>query len=424
MGRIVLACGILTLVPGQICRGELVTPRDLELNQLLQQTNQLEQESLLSERSARLNILRRRYTEIMERNTWALQSEIKNTSGFNDNQGVFSGFSGSLQGVFQFAENWQVNSAWLLAHQLKNRNPIQRSTALQTINLENLMISFGKQRSVEANLGIRPDPALISGESTQPQLTEIAIRLHPLTQNISPQSQKYIFEIAHGWTSLRPPTPSPTERQQIQRTRPQIKFHLRKPKFEVDGQAALEWYTDRDALLGKIAAQRPHAESETLSSDESKWRLFALAAETRLRPNEDHTDTVRFERTSNSIGKNATPAWSLLNQFGQKYHFENGRLEVNFSLQFFQIPAGSVPPARLPLEISPATRGRIFRAGAAWLPAQAPQHQLSFEISQKSEHSLSTPVRLGCATSVSNESQSCRLAWITLGWSLIIAPNL
>ena len=402
----------------------LQTQRDRELNEILSQTTDAASQPLLSERNAQLNILKREYLDRLNRPDWAGELFISNNTGWGSSKNFFSGISGIFRDVLQFSENLQSQSAWSFSGTQKSLVPVQFRTNSDLPTLDHLHVSYGKMRSIEVAIGLPEENALLFAGPARSIFSGITVTLHPLEQKLSPTTTQYSFQLEHGWASLLAAPNDGPSRRKLQRTRPRFQLQWKYPSIDLKTFAALEWYSDSDGILGQITSHRPNALAEIRNSAERRWRLFQANAEIRFSPFADGTATLIFERVSNTIGSSSSPAWSLSSSLESQFLKSGNTFTGQLGAISFRSPGGSIPPQRLPLEVTPGSEGIFLNAGARVSFAQLRNHEFHLKINSLTEWQSEGDASLHCDMWQQTETQKCSFHWLSLAWSLKLPTNL
>lgn len=402
----------------------LQTSRDQELLEILARTTDTSNLQFLTERNAQINDLRRQYFEKFLRPDWVTEFSVVNTSGLTPNSDTFSGLQANFRSAMQFKGDWQLNSEWSLLTLQKGLPPTQITSDSDLPTLELLEMSYGKMRSIELGLGLPEDHSLLHHSKARSIFSGLSIKLHPLEQKLTPTSPHYSFEFQHGWVNLLSPIEVGPGRTKLQRTRPRFRFQWSPGQTAFAIASALEWYSDSDGALGRIIGRRPNALAEIENSSESRWRLFHFDAQAQYLPNDDNSLTFSFQRVSNTLGMTSTPAWSLATRFEKIFSWSLGVLRPALGFNAFQIPAGSVPPLRLPLEFTPGTQGTLAQLEFTLNPYPFLNSEFQLGAHVLSEQKLEGTRNLRCSLWTGNSAQTCSVGWITLAWSLKLPTNL
>lgn len=418
----------LSLWPAQISAGELRTDRDEKLLRLLREAATENTSLMLAEKNARMTALSRQYRAVLEQPDFVATTNLS-AGQFFDSSGHMAKSAGlRIDGIFQFAGNWQSEFAWLSTHNFGNPAGIDRQTQSEIPSLNHLSLSYGRNRSVEGKAGLLNDRPILRGRPPQPVFSSVALIIHPLSQATDPSATVVQFELEHGWNTFRTDAKKDSSHGQIQRTRPRLSIAKEYENWRSSGTLAQEWYSDSSGVLGQVLAQRKKvaAQKTLLSADaERRWRLFSFELESSLRGPADTTLAATLQRASNSIGKSTRPAWSATLSGEKLVQLKNGILTTAANLQFFESPSGSLPQARLPMEINPGSKGQVAELQISWQP-----NMLKKETISVSAGFIQEVVRddLGwdhCGRLITAATtNACRSGWVTLAWSLKLPTNL
>lgn len=402
----------------------LQTQRDRELEQILSETSDATSHPLLSERNAQLNILKRAYLDRLNRPDWAGELFISNNAGWGSSKKFFNGMSGIFRNVLQFSENLQLQSAWSFSGAEKGLVPVQFRADSDLPTLDHLLVSYGKMRSIEVAIGLPEENAILFAGAARSIFSGITMTLHPLEQKLFPSATQYSFQLEHGWASLLAAPNDGPSRRKLQRTRPRFQLQWKFPSIELKTFAALEWYSDSEGILGQLTSHRPNALAEIRNSAERRWRLLQANAEVRFSPLADLTAVVIFERVSNTIGSSSSPAWSLSSSLERQFLQSGNTFTAQLGVVPFRSPGGSIPPQRLPLEVTPGSQGIFLNAGARAAFAQLSNHEFHLKINSLTERQSQRAANLHCTIWQQTETQKCSFYWLSLAWSLKLPTNL
>ncbi|MBM3381364.1 MAG: hypothetical protein FJY29_02880 [Betaproteobacteria bacterium] len=401
----------------------LETRRDRELQDILALTREASKQTFLTERSSQLNQLRRDYFERLARPDWAAAMRLTGQAGSAATDKTFAGLTAHLNTLFQFSENWQVQSSWLLSQEFKRFAPLQYRAASELPRLESAWLTYGKMRSVSLSAGLPAESSLLIESNTRSLFSGISVAIHPLEQKLTPDALQSAFELEHGWSSLQDEPRNGAERIEIQRTRPRLKLNWKLPGLEISIASGLEWYTDQQGKLRQLTGNRPDATEESKSSSESKWRLFSLQSQMRWQSPESAA-TLRFERVSNTLGANSTPAWSGALGGDIQILQNEGVLTGHYGATYYRSPAGALPAFRLPLEVNPGTQGVLMTVGASYFFSYNPSSTYALGLVRNLKRPLSQENWTTCSKGRQNTPDTCRVDWMTLAWSLKLPTNL
>lgn len=410
----------------------LKTGRDMRMENILQESGLENQSLLLAERSARLSALRNQYRDAFERPDLAAYLAVKSISSFDSQKRNASGLSAELHGLLQFGGDWQSQFGWYYAQSLSLTPSALRRTSAELPELNYAVLSYGRDRSVETRVGLLPDIPLLSGTSPQPLFSGISVALHPVSQKLSTNEPQVLFEIEHAWSHLFHSPDVISGRASLQRTRPRLSAALEQSNWSISSHLGLEWYSDSQGILGRTIAQRPFDErygQSNKDTQETRWRLFAASISGKL--NHLHKRSVSFaaERVSNTIGRTSRPALSGDLNFHENFFLAKDNLTAGVTLRVFDIPRGSVPPARLPLELSPGSQGQMVNLSFGWNPKEHNNQSLQIELSRMSERQHPDPqYMMRCSGQSAAErtlsTESCITGMIHLTWTVNLVPNL
>lgn len=386
---------------------------------------------LRSEQNARLSVLRNKYQSVLSADDFAAQVELAAVGASNSKQNNSAGLSARLQGTFQFNTHWQSDFAWLMARNLSAISAPVRQTQSEIPSLEFLTLSYGRHRSVETQLGLLNDSPVFRGEGVQPLFSGIAVHLHPVSQKISTQARVQA-EFEHGWNTFRNQFAAEAARSSLQRTRPRLFVAYASDSFNWKGSVALEWYSDSDAVLSRVRAQRinnaPMSTRENNDVRERRWRLFTASGEAIFNPSKERTMSFELERVTNTIGRSNIPAWSAAATLSQIFYLDASSLHATASYQKYSSPVGAVPSARLPLMINPGTRGSIttveFRLASPHFEAQSLQLKLGLKDERLADRTGWLQCSLGSPVRGAEGTESCKTVWTSLAWSLKLPTKL
>ncbi|MEN9809692.1 MAG: hypothetical protein RLZZ488_1259 [Pseudomonadota bacterium] len=383
---------------------------------------------MLAEKNARMTALSRQYREVLEQPDFAATAQLATEQFFDSSGGRAKSAEIRLDGIFQFASNWQTEFAWLSTFNFGNNAGIERQTPSEIPSLNHLSLSYGRNRSVEVKAGLLDDRPLLRGRQTQPVFSSVSLVIHPLSQMNDPNTSVVQFELEHGWNTFRTDSRKYSSQEQIQRTRPRLNIAKEAYNWRSSGTLALEWYSDGAGLLGQVIAQRKKisAQKTLLSAAaERRWRLFSIELENSLRGPADTTMTATLQRASNSIGKSTRPAWSATLTGEKIVQLNSGMITAIADVQFFEAPFGALPQARLPMEINPGTRGQIGSLQVNWQRDMLKKETLSVAIGFMQEVGSDDLGWDHCGRSSRvGTTNPCRSGWVTLAWSLKLPTNL
>ncbi|NBX16495.1 MAG: hypothetical protein EBR09_03925 [Proteobacteria bacterium] len=405
----------------------LQTERDAALADTLQKANAEKPSLLRSGHSARMSLLRNDFRDILSKEDFAAQISLESASSLVTGNQASSGFAGRLQGVYQFATNWQGDFSWYLAQSLFG-SANQRQTAGELPVLDNLTLSYGKYRSVETTFGFLRDFPLLKGEAGRSIFSGIAVAIHPAFQKATAPNSGIEARIEYGLSDLSNPRTSGNS-SSLQRARPHLTAKFESPPFRAKGDLALEWYSDSDGILGKVSPQRAtdiFRASPLSPSEETRWRLFFLSTCFEYRPDGEDGVALTAERISNSIGASAVPAWSVEAAFSKELPTSGPAIRLRGVVQEFSSPSGTIPQVRLPILINAGTRGTSLKTEIEWNPTTENHSAISLSFGRHEEKVSGNPVPTHCSagTDWSPRTKSCRTLWINLAWALKLPTKL
>lgn len=418
----------MSLWPAQISAVELKTVRDEKLLRLLREAATENTSLMLAEKNARMTALSHQYREVLEQPDFAATMMLSAGHYFDSSQGNATAAGLRLDGIFQFAGHWQSEFSWLSTHNFGSNAGIERQTPSEIPSLNYLSLSYGRSRSVEGKAGLLDDRPLLRGRQSQPVFSSVSLIIHPLSHLTDPTATVVQFELEHGWNTFRTDAKKYSPQEQIQRTRPRLSVAKESYNWKSSGSLALEWYTDSTGLLGQALAQRKKttAQKVLLSAEaEKRWRLFTIELENSLRGPADTNLTATLQRASNSIGKSTLPAWSATLTAEKVLQLNSGIITTVADVQYFEAPFGTLPQARLPLEINPGTKGQIGALQLNWQRNMLKKETLSLGVGfirEVGRDALGWD-HCGRATTV-RSTDSCRSGWVNLAWSLKLPTNL
>ena len=402
----------------------LLTNRDTELREILLLTVDSSAHPFLSEKNAQLNNLRRQYFEKFNQTDWVTEISVSNTTGLGSNNRPFFGFVSNVRSLVQFSGNWELYSGWSLLNVKKGKVPTQFVADSDLPTLENIEVTYGKMRSIEVGVGLPEEVALLHNSKTKSIFSGLSLKLHPLEQKITTTSPHYTFQFHHGWSNLMSPLDADSSRTKLQRTRPQFSFDWKPGQTEIYLSTGLEWYSDRSGALSRILGQRPNALSDIQNSSERQWRLFQIDSQARYRTDSEAKFTVGFQRVSNTLGASSSPAWSLSGDVESNLPFSTLVLGPALGVTAFRIPSGSVPPFRLPLELTPGSVGTLTQFGLGISFPSMVHQSVRLSANFLTQHRIEPSGLLQCNLWEQKATQSCRFGWINLAWSLKLPTNL
>lgn len=405
-------------------RLEPLTQRDLELKKILRSTSDVNEQSLLSERVAQLNELRRAYTQRLSTAENLFQTRFSYVTGKGSREDLFGGFRASLRNVLQFSENLQSDMQISLARDLYGITPFHPLLDSELPTLDHVEVSYGRHRSTEMLLGMPADAPLLTGTSGKPIFSGFLIAIHPLKQQVKSEGTLYQMDFEHGWTNLHGESNSPSQRIKIQRTRPRLYVRYNANNAHILAATGLEWYSDSRDMAGRIAASRPFAAAETQTTSEKNWRLFALSSRAEMTFANQLKTTLAFDRVSNTLGKTANPATSTIASISYPISLPDASWNAIASVQAFSSPHNALPAFRLPLEISPGSAGVLAKAGVNSQERAENRAEFQLTVNFLKKRQSSPSLASTCQMTPLGAGQSCSELWLAIAWSLKSPTNL
>lgn len=405
-------------------RLEPLTQRDLELKKILRATSDVNEQSLLSERVAQLNELRRAYSQRLSMPENLFQTRMSYVTGKGNREELFGGFKASLRHILQFSENLQSDMQISLARDLYGTTPFHPLLDSELPTLDHLEVSYGRHRSTEMLLGMPADAPLLTGTSGKPIFSGFLIAIHPLKQQVKSEGTLYQMDFEHGWTNLLAENNSSSQRIKLQRTRPRLYVRYNAKNAHILAATGLEWYSDSRDMAGRIAASRPFAAAETQTASEKNWRLFSLTSRAEMIFANELKTTLAFERVSNTLGKTANPATSTVASISYPIAFSDASWNAIGSVQAFSSPHNALPAFRLPLEISPGSEGILAKAGVMTRERPESKAELQLTINFLKKRQSTPPLESTCKMAPLVAGQSCSELWLGIAWSLKSPTNL
>jgi hypothetical protein len=408
----------------------LQTERDSALAETIREAQTETSSMLRSTQSARMSRLRNTFQNTLSQHDFAAQFRTNSLGVINSKKESTMALENRLQGVFQFATNWQADFTWLQVQQLsKGSAPLQK-TPRELPVLDALSLSYGKERSVETKVGLMTDAPLLKGDTLPSIFSGIAVLIHPVHQKVSLQKLIFQADFEHGWNSFTNDL-SPEGLSTLQRTRPRLALSYKDTPLALAAKISLEWYSDSDSVLGRVLNQRASVlrnSSASVQETEKRWRLFVLSGTAEYETSRDQSFEVSGDRVTNTIGASTIPAWSIETGLNQSIPSGPSDVRLSAAIQRFSSPFGSIPQARLPLVINPGTHGTTTRAQVSWNPSSQNYGRLFFQIGYHRErpiggsavlHCTSTPQSIG-----TQPTQACSTLWGNLAWTLKLPTKL
>jgi hypothetical protein len=400
------------------------TPRDQRLNSILKDSGQMRDSLLLSERFRENSSLRRQYLDVFEQPDWL--SRISMNTHFELYNHIDTKVAGSIdiESILQLGGNIEASGRWALQFSPQNLSVV-RDTPSLTPSLELLTLTYGKMRTVEMSLGLLPEKALLIPSPTIGLFSGVAAAIHPLRNKTEPKKTHWFFQVEHGWCSPTSPAGTSLHSKNTQRTRPAFGLRYKSESMLFSGSAALEWYTDPNRVVGLMSDFRANRFNLPFPNEQKTWRIFVLESALELQPLQNTRFKILANRTNNALATKLKTSWSSSLSITRDYSISKntGFLEVKTAA--FNTEAFATPPFRLPIELSPASRGVLVEFMASLKPIAFKNHELSVRLNYLQERQNTPTVQgFGCQDTNINRNKSCELYFGQLSLVRTLGPNL
>jgi hypothetical protein len=400
------------------------TPREIQLNKILEASGQDNDSLLLSERFRQNSSLRRQYLEIFSLPDWI--SKFSLSTHFEASGRQSTAFAGSIdsESLIQLGNNFELAGRWSTIYTTEGISILRKSPKLAP-TLEHMTLSYGSMRTVELNAGLLSEHALLSSRPIAGQFSGLAATIHPLKDKMTPHQTRVSFQIEHGWSAPTTQAGTRVKLNSIQRTRPSITVLSKAERISLQGRASLEWYTDPERALGLMSATRAKGYAGTSESFDNQWRLFVVESALELRPLRETGVKFSGNRINNSLATELETSWSSSLLITQNYRFSKGQGTIEISTTAFNTQKFGTPTFRLPIEMSPASRGVITELSASIHPITLKNHQFKVSLSSLMERPHSPQSRdHHCQLTNITISNSCELFFGQLSLVRTLGPNL
>lgn len=404
--------------------GKALTPRENRLKEILEESGENNNGLLLSEQFRQNSTLKRTYVEIFTQPDWVAHLSLN--SSFESFRNEPLGLAGSLSidSTLQLGNSVELSGAWSM-HCASGSVFIWGYLPCLSPTIESLILTYGKLRTVEISGGIPVEQSLFIPNTLAGSFSGLGASVQPLGNFTDPHATHFRFNIEHGWGTLSNFATPQTGVQQIQRTRPRINFSQSQKSMSLQGEAALEWYTDPQKAIEYLSSGRSRHYQSLNPTRQKKWRLFVIQGNLEFAPLPQTHVNIFATRVNNSLETEANSGWSATFSLSQKYIFAGAQNNLAVSATVFDTQENSTPRFRLPLALTPASRGELTQLSLSILPQAKNSREYRIGLNYLRE-TRSEPVahQPGCQESNITENKICSFFFGQVSVLQKLGPNL